>query len=120
MESRDRAKAAVVMSVSTAHLYLRPIVRQSARTSASESIWMEFQTRSGPFRLKSTVRSFGLRDLPQSGECSRAALRFSIEEILSIEIEGGSFMEFGSAKMPSRLRPAGNEARNFIVQVVVS
>ena len=47
-------------------------------------------------------------------------MRFSIEEILSIEIEGGSFMEFGSAKMPSRLRPAGNEARNFIVQVVIS
>ena len=61
--------------------------------------------RSDPFRLKSTERSFALRNLPQSGECSRAALRFNIEEM--------SFTEFGSVKMPSRLRPARNEARSL-------
>jgi hypothetical protein len=36
--------------------------------------------RSDRFRLKSTERSFGLRDLRQNGECSRAALQSNIEE----------------------------------------
>jgi len=87
MGSRDRAKAVVVTSVSTGHLCLRPIVRQSVQTSRSKLIWMEFQMRSDPFRLKSTERSCGLRNLPLSGECSRAALRFNIEDIVPIEIE---------------------------------
>jgi hypothetical protein len=66
--------------------------------------------RSGSFRWKLTERYFGLRNLPLSGGCSPVALRFSIEETLSLEIEGGSFKEFGSRKKPSRLRPAVNEA----------
>ena len=65
---------------------------------------MEFQKRLDPFRWKSTERSCGLRNLPLSGECSRAALRFNIEELVSAEIKGGSYTGFGSAKMPSILR----------------
>jgi hypothetical protein len=48
---------------------LRLRVRQSARTSHSKLIWMEFQMRSDHFRLKSMERSFGLSNPALSGEC---------------------------------------------------
>ncbi len=120
MGSRDRAKAAVVTSASTAHLYLRPFVRQLARASQSRLIWMEFQMRSDLFRLKSTERSFGWRNPPLSGECSRAGLRFNIEEIVPIESEDGSPTEFGGAKLPSLLRPALNDAWSSKLKPAVS
>jgi hypothetical protein len=58
------------------------------------------------FRSRSRVRSFGSSN--PALKWKRAALRFSIEEIVLKEIEDKSPKEFGSVNLPRILRSALN------------
>src|SRR5579859_1630346 len=103
-----------------ARLFLRRTAPRWVPALCSRSILKEFPTRSAGFRLRWRVRSFGPSGALLSGECSRVALQFNIEEIVRKEIEDRSPREVGSVSLPRKLRTDLSDSAVFQLKPTAS